>query len=604
MSLINIQDAYLSFSNIEILKNTILHININERVCLIGKNGAGKSTLLKVINKTQDLDQGHIIYKKDIKIAYLKQENPKKIDISVYDFINLGLQKKKENKKKTNINETVQIEKIIEKIQLNKNTLLSELSGGLLRKAALGNVLVGEPDVLLLDEPTNHLDMKTVKWLETFLKKFSGSILFVSHDRSFIQNVCTRIVDLDRGKLISWPGDYKNFIKLKNESYRIEKIQKKISDQILDKEEKWIRKGVKARTTRNEGRVKNLQILRKEFLDYKKIEKLTHMKINEVKNYLGKIIFKLEKIDFYIDNKIIINNFSSIIQHGDKIGLIGNNGCGKSTIIKIIAGEIKPKKGNVYIGTGSQIAYFDQNRSVLDPNKSIIDNISCGKDKIRINGKEQHLIGYLKNFLFNPNQLKSLVKTLSGGECNRLLLARLFLKPSNILILDEPTNDLDLDTLQLLEQVIINYKGTILIVSHDKEFINNTVNKCWLFKENGLISTYVGNYNSLKKEQKKCKEKKIKYQLKDNKNKSTFFISKKSQNVFKKELNKTLNKIEKLEIHIKKLQDITNKPNFFRQNTIKTLPILTILNTQEKILEKELTYWEELEKKINKKEIK
>ncbi|QCO70920.1 ribosomal protection-like ABC-F family protein [Buchnera aphidicola] len=591
MSLINIQDACLSFSNLEILKNSTLYINENERVCLIGKNGAGKSTLLKIINKKQELDHGNIIYKKNIKTAYLPQENPKNLNISIYDFISSGLSKYKISKKK-NIKEAVKIEKMIEMIKLNKNTLLSHLSGGLLRKAALGRILIKEPDILLLDEPTNHLDINTVKWLEKFLKKFSGSILFISHDRNFIQNICTRIVDLDRGKLISWPGNYKNFIKLKNESNRIEKIQKKLFDKNLEKEEEWIRKGIKARSTRNEGRVKNLKILRRKYENYTKIEKLNDIKINQSKNYLGKILFKLENIDFLIKNKVIIKNFSSIIQHGDKLGLIGDNGCGKSTLIKIIIGEHKPYKGKIYTGTGLKISYFDQNRSILNPNKSILENIACGKEKIILNGKEQHIIGYLKNFLFKPNQLQSLVKTLSGGECNRLLLARLFLKPSNVLILDEPTNDLDLETLQLLEKIIIDYQGTVIIVSHDETFINNTVKKCWYFEGNGLIKTYFGNYTDLKKEKNNLKKEKIQ------KNKLKTNLNIKIKNNFKKEIDMILYRIETIEINIKKLQKQVNEPNFFKKKLEEKLPMLKMLAQQEKKLEKEILFWENLEKSI------
>ncbi|QCI21083.1 ATP-binding cassette domain-containing protein [Buchnera aphidicola (Hyperomyzus lactucae)] len=594
MSLINIQDAYLSFSNLEILKNSTLYINENERVCLIGKNGTGKSTLLKIINKKQELDQGHIVYKKNINISYLKQENPNNLNISIYDFISLGLCKQEYSKKK-NINQITKIEQIIEIIKLDKNILLSKLSGGLLRKVALGRALIGEPDILLLDEPTNHLDMTTVKWLENFLKKFPGSILFVSHDRSFIQNICTRIIDLDRGKLVSWPGDYKNFIKLKNESNRIEIIQKKLFDKNLEKEELWIKKGIKARSTRNEGRVKNLKKLRQQHKDYKKIEKLTNININQSKNHLGKIIFKLENVDFLIHNKIIIKNFSSIIQHGDKLGIIGSNGCGKSTMIKILIGEKKPQKGKIYTGTGLQISYFDQNRSVLDQNKSIIDNISYGKEKMILNGKEQHIIGYLKNFLFKPNELKSLVKTLSGGECNRLLLARLFLKPSNVLILDEPTNDLDLDTLQLLEKIIIDYQGTVLIVSHDENFINNTVNKCWYFEKNGLIQTHIGNYESLKKQNNNFVTKKIK------KNQSNFPLINKTKNNSKKEFNQIFFSIEKIEFNINKLQEEISKPNFFKKKLEEKLSILKILAQQEKKLEEQLLYWESLERDVVKK---
>ncbi|AYN24705.1 ATP-binding cassette domain-containing protein [Buchnera aphidicola] len=588
MPLISIQDASLSFSDLEILKKVVLYINKNERISLIGKNGAGKSTLLKVINKNQDLDHGSIIYQKNIKISYLKQDNPKNLNISIHNFI------KNQFKREININETIEINKLIKNFQVDKNSLLSELSGGFLRKIVLGSVLLGKPDVLLLDEPTNHLDISSISWLENFLKKFSGTVLFISHDRSFIQNVCTRIVDLDRGKLTSFPGNYKEFIKLKKEHNRIEKINKKLFDQNLEKEEIWIRKGIKARTTRNEGRVRNLKTLRKEHENYKKIDNFDNIKINEIKSYPGKIIFKLKNISFLIEKKTIIQNFSSIIQYGDKIGLIGNNGSGKSTMIKILMGEKKIQTGSIYFGTELKIAYFDQDRSILNPNKSILENINNGTEKIILNGKEQHLIGYLKKFLFKPNQVQCLVKTLSGGECNRLLLAKLFLKPSNVLIFDEPTNDLDLDTLELLENIIIKYSGTVLIVSHDRNFIENTVNKYWIFKGDGLINTHFNSYDSVIKE----KNRKIQKKCVLNQNKSHINCSKIKQNQVKKELKEVLNKIEKIENNIQRLKNKMNEPSFFKQNIINQLPTLKEFKIEEKKLEKILICWENLEKKL------
>ncbi|QCI24426.1 ATP-binding cassette domain-containing protein [Buchnera aphidicola (Muscaphis stroyani)] len=596
MFLVNVQNACLSFGNLEILKNAMLCIHNNERICLIGKNGTGKSTLLKVIKKKQDLDLGQVIYKKNITIGCLNQFNPTNLNISVYNFIKKGIENKKsykkiENQYEKHIYENTKIETIINKIKLNKYDLLSQLSGGLLRIACLGYVLVGEPDLLLLDEPTNHLDIKSVKWLEKFLIKFHGSILFVSHDRSFIQNISTRIIDLDRGKLISWEGDYFNFVKLKKESYRIEETHKKLFDYNLEKEEKWIRKGIKARTTRNEGRIKNLIELRKKKLNYKKIEKLSNIKINQIKTHSNKIIFNIKNISYNMHNTVVVKNFSEIIKNGDKIGLIGNNGCGKTTILKMILGQIQPEIGKIYTGSELKISYFDQNRSVLDPNKSIIDNINFGKEKCIIEGKEQHLFGYLKNFLFNPNKLRSLVKTLSGGERNRLLLARLFLQPSNVLILDEPTNDLDLDTLQLLEKIITNYSGTILIVSHDREFIKNTVNKYWIFKKNGFIDVHIGNYNFEEYQNKKFKSKikKIENNVK---------IKKQNKSHFQKELHKTINKIKKIENKIKQLQFESNASDFFEKELKERLIVLKLLNESEKELDNQLNYWEHLESLI------
>ncbi|CAL4323151.1 ATP-binding cassette domain-containing protein [Buchnera aphidicola] len=608
MSLIQMKNAYLSFGTLEILNNATLYINENEKICLIGKNGAGKSTLLNIIKKKQDLDRGDVLYKKDIQIAFLQQKHFNYSNISVYNFIINQLKKKiknnlpenlHDNPIKLNIDHIVQIEKIINTIKIEKNTLLSSLSGGLLRKVIIAGTLVQEPDILLLDEPTNHLDIETIQWLEKFLKNFSGSVLFVSHDRSFIQNVSTRIIDLDRGKLISWPGNYKNFLILKKESNRIETIHKKLFDHNLDIEEKWIKKGIKARCTRNEGRIKKIKILRETQANYKKIENIKNININQIHTYIGKIIFKLKKINIIINNKTIIRDFSETIQNGDKIGLIGNNGCGKSTLIKVILGQIQPNNGQIYKTPGTNIAYFDQNRATLNPNKSILDNIDCGQEKITLNGKEQYLIGYLKKFLFQPNKLNILIKTLSGGECNRLLLARLFLKPSNVLILDEPTNDLDLDTLELLEKIIIDYTGTVIIVSHDRKFIKNTVNKYWVFRENGNISSYLDNYKFFKKDNKhiniskKNKEKKLSKNT-NKKNKYNIIHHKKN----KKDINLILHEIEKIELKIKTLQNQLNQPNFFKKPIAEKLPILEQLQKYEKNLQKNINNWESLEKSI------
>lgn len=593
MTLISMQNASLKFSDLEILIDEKLFIETNERICLTGKNGSGKSTLLKIINKKQDLDNGYITYKKNIKISYLNQKNPENLNISTYDFFKRKIFKK--DKKTKNLNKIIEIEKIIEKLKLKKNKLLSELSGGFLRKVLLGASIIDNPDILLLDEPTNHLDINTIQWLEKFLKKFSGSVLFVSHDRAFIQNICTRIIDLDRGKLNSFPGDYERYISLKRKEKKIEKIHKKLFDYTLKKEEKWIRKGIKARTTRNEGRVKFLEKLRKEKNNYKKIENLNKIEINQIKEYSGKITFELKNISFNIKDKKIIKNFSEIIQYGEKIGLIGSNGSGKSTMLEIITGEKSIKSGNIYHRKDIKIAYFKQDRSELNPEKSIIENIDHGKENFLLNGKEQNLIGYLKKFLFQPNQLRRLVKTLSGGECNRLLLAKIFLRPSNVLILDEPTNDLDINSLELLEKIIMQYLGTVFIVSHDRYFIHKTVNKYWFFKGNGLITKHIEKLD-YSFEAKKIQKKKKKSLLKNKKNNINLLLLYKKN--IKKELEKTLNKIENIEKNIIILQKKINEPNFFKKNINDQLPILNKLNEEEKKLEKKIIYWESLEEKL------
>ncbi|CAL4323849.1 ATP-binding protein Uup [Buchnera aphidicola (Protaphis terricola)] len=596
MNLISIKNAYLSFNNLEILKNVSFYINSKERICLAGKNGSGKSTLLKVINKQQDLDHGLVVYKKNIKIQYLQQNNLSQSNISIFEFIKKQIEITK--KEKIKINDIVEIKKITEILKLNQNSLLSEVSGGILRKVALSAILINKPDILLLDEPTNHLDIYTIKWLEIFLKNFHGSIVFTSHDVSFIENISTKIIYIDRGKLIFFPGNYNQFIQLKDKNNYIEKINKKLFNQKLKKEEIWIRKSVKARTTRNEGRIKNLEKLRKENKDYKKIENFQNITINEIKDYAGKIIFKLKNIYYAVKNKTIIKNFSETIEYGDKIGLIGSNGSGKSTMIKILIGENQIQKGDFYTSNKLKIAYFDQNRSILNQQKSILDNINEGRDKIIINNNEQNLIGYLKKFLFKSEELKCLVKNLSGGESNRLLLAKIFLKPNNILIFDEPTNDLDLDTLNLLKNIINQYSGTVLIVSHDRNFLEKTVKKYWFFQGDGIITTHLNFKNSLI--EKKIINDKINNQ-ENNLNINKKFNLLKNKRKTKNKLKNILNEIENIENSIKILQNQINSVDFFKQDISNQLPILNQLNIEEKKLEKKIIHWEYLEKIFNQK---
>jgi len=568
-------------------------MNKNERICLIGKNGTGKSTFLKIINQKQSLDHGSITFKKNIKISYLEQNNTTNTNASVYDFIKSRYNRKYINQDyyKKDIEHDTEITKILKHISLKKSQITSELSGGILRKTALIQVLIEKSDILLLDEPTNNLDIQTVKWLEKTLKNFSGSILFVSHNINFIQNVSTRIVDLDRGKLTSWSGDYKNFKKLKCENNRIDEMHKKTFDNNLKKEEIWIRKNVQARSIRNQGRTKNLKLLRQEKENYQKIATFNQININQDKNYLGKVIFKIKNINFSINNKHVIQDFSSVIENGDKLGIIGKNGCGKTTIIKMLLGEILPETGTIYRNKNLHIAYFDQNKSFLNPNKSIIENINYGKESIKINGTEQHIISYLKDFLFQPHELNVLVKTLSGGQYSRLLLARLFLKPSNVLILDEPTNDLDLDSLNVLEKTIINYQGTVIITSHDQNFIKNTAKKFWCFADNALINTHISYDNSIKNEKNIIK----KINKKDKKNKYRISIDANYKKTRQQNLSNTLNEITKLELCIQKLQKIINQPNFFKKEPQETMIILKKLKYKEQALKTKILYWENLE---------
>ncbi|MGL5371571.1 MAG: ATP-binding cassette domain-containing protein, partial [Plesiomonas shigelloides] len=354
------------------------------------------------------------------------------------------------------------IHQVMEQLNLKEDMALSELSGGWLRKAALARALVSDPDVLLLDEPTNHLDVDTIRWLESFLKEYKGSIVFISHDRAFIRNMATRIVDLDRGILVSWPGDYDKYLEGKEEALRVEEQQNAEFDKRLAQEEVWIRQGIKARRTRNEGRVRALKALRRERAERREVMGTSRIQVDDVSRS-GKIVFELENAGYEVDGKVLLKNFTTTIMRGDKIALVGPNGCGKTTLIKLLLGELQPTTGTVRCGTKLDVAYFDQYRAELDPEKTVMDNVAEGKQEVMVAGKPRHILGYLQDFLFHPRRAMTPVKALSGGERNRLLLAKLLLKPNNLLILDEPTNDLDIETLELLEELLAEYQGTLLL---------------------------------------------------------------------------------------------------------------------------------------------
>lgn len=629
MSLISIHGAYLSFSDAPLLDNTELHIEEGERVCLVGRNGAGKSTLMKIINGEQPLDDGRIIYEQDLVVARLQQDPPRNITGSVYDFVAEGVAEQAEHLKayhaishlvmddpsEKNLNEMGRLQTILDhhnlwqldsrindvlqQIGLQPDTELSSLSGGWLRKAALGRALVSNPRVLMLDEPTNHLDIETIDWLESFLKTFNGSIVFISHDRSFIRNMATRIVDLDRGKLVSWPGDYDQFLLGKEEALRVEEMQNAEFDRKLAQEEVWIRQGIKARRTRNEGRVRALKALRRERSERRDVMGKANMQVGEAARS-GKIVFELENVDYGVDGKTLVKDFSTQVQRGDKIALIGPNGCGKTTLLRLMLGQLKADAGRVHCGTKLEIAYFDQHRAELDPDKTVMDNLAEGKQEVMVNGKPRHVLGYLQDFLFHPKRAMTPVRALSGGERNRLLLARLFLKPSNLLILDEPTNDLDVETLELLEELVDGYQGTVLLVSHDRQFVDNTVTECWIFEGNGEIGTFVGGYHDAQQQRAAYKQTKaapVKSAAAKPAEKADApkrSAGKLSYNLTR-ELEQLPQKLEQLETRIGELQAQMSHPDFFSQPHDKTQPVLDALAQAEQELETTFERWEELE---------
>jgi ATP-binding cassette subfamily F protein uup len=632
MSLISMHGAWLSFSDAPLLDNAELHIEDNERVCLVGRNGAGKSTLMKILNREVPLDDGKIIYEQDLIVARLQQDPPRNVSGSVYDFVAEGVQEQAEylkdyhrlsqtvmadpSEKNLNalakIQETLdnqglwqlesRISEVVAQLGLEADMPLSSLSGGWLRKAALGRALVSSPRVLLLDEPTNHLDIETIDWLENFLKSFGGTIVFISHDRAFIRNMATRIVDLDRGKLISYPGDYDRYLLDKEEALRVEELQNAEFDRKLAQEEVWIRQGIKARRTRNEGRVRALKAMRRERSERRDVMGAAKMQVEEASRS-GKIVFEMENLSYGIGERTLVKNFSAQVQRGDKIALVGPNGCGKTTLLRLMLGDLAPVAGRVHTGTKLEIAYFDQHRAALDPDRTVMDNLAEGKQEVVVNGKPRHVLSYLQDFLFHPKRAMTPVRALSGGERNRLLLARLFLRPSNLLILDEPTNDLDVETLELLEELIDSYQGTVLLVSHDRQFVDNTVTECWIFEGEGRIGQYVGGYHDAREQQAyaqplrqsaapKAEEKKT--PVKNEPAKRGAPASKLSYNL-QRELEALPQKMEDLEAGLEALQARVSDADFFNQPHEVTQKVLSDLAAAEQALETAFERWEYLE---------
>jgi ABC transport system ATP-binding/permease protein len=495
MALISLQDVSIGFGGPRLLEEINLQIESGEWIGLLGRNGMGKSTLLKLISGEILPHNGTIARQQDMRVAYLPQEVPQGLSGPVRDIVESGLDPIPETlDEEHHWQRQHQVEKIISRMELDPEARFELLSAGLKRRVYLARGLARNPDLLLLDEPTNHLDIASIDWLEDFLKRWGGTLLFVTHDRVFLQRLATRIVELDRGKLFDWDCDYATFVKRKDEMLSAEQSQNVVFDKKLAQEEQWIRKGIEARRTRNEGRVRALKRLREMRKERRELSGKVRMQIS-TENRSGRLVIEAENISYSFGNKNIIQDFSITIQRGDKIGIVGPNGSGKTTLLRILMGELPPLLGELRHGTNVEMAYFDQLRAQLDGSKSVLDNVGQGRDTITINGRTRNLMGYLEDFLFTRDRARAPISALSGGERNRLLLARLFTQPANLLVLDEPTNDLDIDTLEVLEDLLLEYDGTLLLVSHDRAFLNNIVTSTLILDGTGNVSEYVGGYD-------------------------------------------------------------------------------------------------------------
>lgn len=616
-----LRDIQLSYGTQTLFNKLHFQIETNERVCIVGRNGEGKSTLLKVIEGETEADDGSRIVQDGIRIAKLQQEVPNDMSGSVFHIIATGLgnagalinkyhalshqlaeeyqesileemttvQHEIEKQDGWSLNQKV--ETVISKLKLPADDEFSSLSGGMKRRVLLAKALVQSPDILLLDEPTNHLDIPSIQWLEEFLKTLNCSLVFITHDRAFLQALATRIVELDRGNLYSWDCDYTTYLQRKAEQLESEAKSNMEFDKKLAQEEVWIRQGIKARRTRNEGRVRDLEKLREERSARRSQQGKANLQSNLAEKS-GKQVIEIDNISFEFADKAIVKNFSSMILRSDKIGIIGANGCGKSTLIKLILGDLQPNKGEVKLGTNLKIAYFDQHRVQLDENAKVVESVVEESDYIEINGQRKHIMGYLQDFLFSPERARQPVKSLSGGERNRLLLAKVFAKPSNLLVLDEPTNDLDIETLELLEELILNYQGTVLIVSHDRQFLNSVVTSSIVFDSPGVVNEYVGGYDDWLRQKPNLEIKKIK---KETSTKTKTINSKRLSYKEQLEYDELPNKIDKIEQEISLLNQQTNKDNFYQQDDFKeTLDQITNLETK---LERLFKNWEDLESK-------
>jgi len=629
MPLLRLDSISHAYGHIPLLSQVGFQIDAGERVCLVGRNGTGKTTLFRIMNGGTLADDGEIWRADSLRVGHLEQEMPPDTDQTVFevvasgtgelgrllaDYHNFtrgehlgnreslallaGLQAKIESLGGWNVNQRV--ETVLTRLKLPEDKRLADCSGGTRRQVMLARALASEPDLLLLDEPTNHLDINAINWLEKYLLNYRGAVMFITHDRTFVRRLATRIVELDRGKLISFPGDFDRYLQKKDELLEIEERAAAKFDKKLAEEEVWIRKGVRARRTRNEGRVRALQALRKEKADRLDAQGKARFSL-DAGGSSGKLVVDLRRVSFGYDEQTIISDLSTRILRGDRVGIIGPNGSGKSTLLKLILGELAPTTGEVILGTRLQVAYFDQHRRALDPDKTVRENLS-ESDYVTVRGRSRHVIGYLKDFLFPPQRIDSPVNALSGGERNRLLLAKLFTQSANLMVLDEPTNDLDVDTLELLEELLSEYQGTLLLVSHDRTFLDNVVTSTLVFEGDGKFNEYAGGYEDWARYQRQIPDApSVSNKRANGATISTPAEVKRSDKPRKltykeqRELTGLPERIEALESEQTELNARMGEPEFYRQGNDKITATMARLEAVKIELEASYTRWQELE---------
>jgi len=628
MTLVRFDQVSLNFGDQPLLTGADFAIERSERVCLIGRNGAGKSSMLKLITGALQPDDGEVRRAAPLIISQVEQTLPTELDASVNDVVVAGLADLKRLRDEYDARAAAvasgenlktleglqhhleahggwqidqRVNALLTELNLPPDKALRDLSGGWRRRVSLAKALVADPDLLLLDEPTNHLDLSTIQWLENRVRVFQGSVLFITHDRAFLQRLATRIVEVDRGRLTSWPGDYQNFLEKKEQFLEEEARHQALFDKKLAQEETWIRQGIKARRTRNEGRVRALENMRE--LRGQRLKRQATVRIHlDTAEPSGRKVIEARNVYYGYGGKTLFENFSINVLRGDRLGIVGNNGVGKSTLIRVLLGELPPQSGSIKLGTNLNVAYFDQLRNTLNGEKSVAENVGDGRDFVNVGGKDRHIVSYLNGFLFSAKRAMTPVKALSGGECNRVILAKLFTQPSNLLVLDEPTNDLDVETLEVLEDRLVAFDGTLIVVSHDREFLDGVVSSIVVFEEDGNLQEYVGGFSDWLRRGKKLAEVDNPYKTRTpsprkggtSRNLTTTKPKKLAYKLMR-ELQALPDRIHSLERDVAGLENQVADATFYQQPHGKTRPVLDALTKKQAELEQAVERWAELE---------